>query len=81
MEIIVEDIYKDVIKGFPTYCNCAICEADVICMVLNELPPMYNTTSLGQAYAKLSEIQPEFKVHVIQAVGRALENVNKKPRH
>ena len=81
MEIIVKDIYDNIIKSYPDCCNCEICKADVMCMALNELPPMYNTTPIGQAYGKLLEIQIQFKAEVIQAVGRAIEIISKNPRH
>lgn len=81
MESIVEDVYEDIVKGFPNFCNCEICRADVICMALNKLPPVYNTTSQGQAYAKLMEHNPQFKVQAMQAVGSAIQKVIQNPRH
>lgn len=81
MEFIVKDIYDEVIKSYPEFCNCEICREDVICMALNELPPMYNTTPIGQAYGKLSEVKIQFRVQVIQEVGKAIEKISKNPRH
>ncbi len=80
-ETVVRDTYKEILVHFPQYCHCAICEDDVLCLALNDLPPVYTTTSMGYAYAKLSEFQLEFKVQVVQAVSKALETVHKNPRH
>lgn len=81
MEFIVEDIYDELLKSFPMFCNCDICKADVFCLALNQLPPIYNTTSAGQAYAKLLENQPQFKVRAMQVVGSAIQKVYDNPRH
>lgn len=81
MEIFVKDIYDEVIKGYPSFCNCKVCKEDVICMALNKLPPMYNTTPMGQVYGKLTEIKIQFRVQVILELGKAIEKVSKNPRH
>ena len=80
-EIVVRDTYREILVHFPQYCRCAICEEDVLCIALNELPPVYITTAMGHTYAKLSEMQHEYKVQAVQAVSKALEIVNKNPRH
>ena len=80
-ETVVRATYKEILVHFPHYCDCAICEEDVICMALNDLPPVYTTTTVGHAYAKLSEMQIEFKVQVVQAVSKAFEAVHQNPRH
>jgi len=81
MELMVKEIYHDLLKSYPSFCNCETCQEDVLCMALNELPAMYNTTSTGLVYAKLTEMQPQFKVQAIQAVSRAIEKVQASPRH
>lgn len=80
MEVIIKDMYKNVVKKYPNFCNCKVCEEDVICMALNELPTMYNTSSVGQVYGKLMELQPQLKVQVIQALVKAIEIVHENPR-
>jgi competence protein ComFB len=81
MEKIVEEIYQELIKKFPEYCTCEQCKSDVFCMALNKLPPMYNTTSTGQAYGKLMGVNPQFKVEAMQIVGSAIQQVGDYPRH
>ena len=80
-EIVVRDTYKEILVYFSQYCHCTICEEDVICMALNALPPIYTTTTMGQACAKLLEMQHDFKAQAVQAVSKALEVVNRNPRH
>lgn len=80
-ETVVRDTYQELLVYFPYHCPCMICEEDVLCLALNDLPPVYTTTAMGHAYAKLSEMQTEFKVRVVQAVSKALEAVHNNPRH
>ena len=81
MESIVIEIYEDVVKNYSNFCNCSICREDVICMALNELPPLYNTSTIGKTYGKLLELQPQFRVQVVQVLGKAIEKVHTNPRH
>lgn len=81
MECIVEELYHEMIKCFPEYCACDLCKEDAICLALNKLPPLYNTTSEGHAYARLRELQTQFKVEAMQVVANAIQQVGRHPRH
>ncbi len=57
-------------------CWCALCEADVIALALNNLPPCYcRSANFGYAAAK------GLAGRVREAVARALEKVNRRPKH
>ena len=79
-EIIVEEIYNEIIHSFPHACTCEECKNDVFCIALNRLQPMYATSSTGRAYSKLMEYEPQFKVEVFKALTSAIETVAASPR-
>lgn len=57
-------------------CWCAVCEADVIALALNNLPPCYcRSRNFGYAAAQ------GFAGRVREAVDRALDKVTRRPRH
>ncbi|MDN5351780.1 MAG: competence protein ComFB [Clostridiales bacterium] len=81
MEKIVEETYETVIKDYPECCTCAQCREDVMAICLNQLPPLYLTTEIGEVYSKAHEMELQFRIRAIQTVAEAIEKVSKNPRH
>ena len=87
MELInfIEDVvtyYVDeVTKKDKTFCGCSRCRLDVIAIALNDVKPKYVVTTKGYAYARMGELQAQFKADTIVAVTKALKTVREHPRH
>lgn len=62
-------------------CRCEQCRLDIAALALNKLPPRYVVTAKGASYAKADFLGIQKYVDVIGAVNRAIELVQKHPRH
>ncbi len=62
-------------------CKCEKCRADIIAIALNNLPPKYVVTEMGQLYAKVKELEQQFAVDVQSAVIKAALIVKDNPQH
>ncbi|MDX9916832.1 MAG: late competence development ComFB family protein [Gudongella sp.] len=62
-------------------CKCDKCRKDVTAIALNNLPPKYIVTDLGDVYTRLKEMETQYVVDVVREVTKALEIVSKNPMH
>ena len=53
---------------------------DIMALALNELPPKYVVTKIGDAFARASEMCRQFEPDVTAALIRASKKVNKDPQ-
>jgi len=81
MEDVVASYMDEVLGKDKSFCGCPRCRLDVIAIALNDVRPKYVVTTKGYAYARMGELQAQFRADTIVAVTRALKIVNKSPRH
>jgi competence protein ComFB len=81
MEHVVTDYVDEVLAEENEFCDCPRCRLDVIAIALNDVKPKYVVTTKGYAYARMGELQAQFKADTIVAVSRALKIVKAHPRH
>lgn len=81
MEDLVSEYADEAIAGDPNFCKCQRCRLDVVAIALNDLKPKYVVTRKGYAYAKVSELQAQFRTDIIVAVNKAMSQVRNSPRH
>lgn len=81
MEDVITSYVDEVIEGDGAFCGCPRCRLDAIAFALNHVKPKYVVTSKGYAYAKMGELQAQFKADAIVAVTRAVNTVKENPRH
>jgi competence protein ComFB len=81
MEGVVTSYVDEVIAGEDDFCDCPRCRLDVIAIALNDVKPKYVVTTKGLAYARMGELQAQFKADTIVAVTRAMRIVKAHPRH
>jgi len=81
MEGVVTAYVDEVTAGDPDFCQCPRCRLDVIAIALNDVKPKYVVTTKGLAYARMGELQAQFKADTIVAVTRAMKIVKAHPRH
>ncbi|HZK18478.1 MAG TPA: late competence development ComFB family protein [Clostridia bacterium] len=80
----MEDVVSattDIILKQMDVCKCEKCRADIIAIALNNLPPKYVVTEMGQLYAKVKELEQQFAVDVQSAVVKAALIVKDNPKH
>lgn len=80
MERIVEEMLDSVLKDINA-CNCETCKMDVAAIALNNLPPRYAVTEVGNLYSKLNLLRQQFEIDVVTQITKAAEIVQRKPRH
>jgi hypothetical protein len=67
---------KEDSRGGRSVCWCPLCEADIVALALNSLPPRYcRAVNFGFAASQ------GFAAKVRQAVGLAIDKVSKRPKH
>ena len=81
MEDVVTSYVDEVIANDPDFCDCPRCRLDVIAIALNDVKPKYVVTTKGYAYARMGELQAQFKADTIVAVSRAIKIVKAHARH
>jgi competence protein ComFB len=81
MEDVVASYVDEVAMKDKSFCGCPRCRLDVIAIALNDMKPKYLVTTKGYAYARIGELQAQFRADTIVAVTRALKIVSKNPRH
>lgn len=81
MEDVVDNLLPSVLKSYPNICTCNSCLMDIKALALNNLKPIYIVSSQGHSYAKINELDPQFKINVIQKIVQAIEIVSNNMRH
>lgn len=62
-------------------CKCEKCRLDIIAIALNELPPKYVVTNMGELFSKVRELEQQFEVDIEAAIVKAAIFVSKSPKH
>jgi competence protein ComFB len=81
MEDVVSSYVDEVIESDGGFCGCPRCRLDVIAIALNDVKPKYVVTTKGYAYARMGELQAQFRTDTIVAVTKAINVVRENPRH
>jgi len=78
---IVFEKLEHVLHLFPDVCTCTRCRLDIAALALNQLPPRYVVTDIGAVYSRVSGLDMQIGADTVQALTRAIEVVQKGPRH
>jgi len=81
MEAFVFEALENALKSYPDICKCDKCIADMATWSLNNLPPKYVRSDLGDTYVRLEMYQKQHYTQVINIVAQAIEVVSKNPHH
>ena len=81
MEDVVASYVDEAAKKDGEFCNCPKCRLDVIALALNELKPKYVVTDKGYAYARMRELEAQYRTDVIVETTKAMQMVKSRPRH
>ncbi|MDI6604177.1 late competence development ComFB family protein [Aceticella autotrophica] len=80
MEEAVKGMLDNVLKDLDV-CKCDRCKLDIMALALNNLPPKYTVTEIGELYLRTNELQQQFEVDIVSAIINAAQYVNKHRRH
>jgi competence protein ComFB len=63
------------------FCSCEQCRLDILALALNQLPPRYVVTDLGDTYSRADMLETQKEVDILGAVLNAVNVVRQHPRH
>lgn len=81
MEDVVASYVDEVLEQDQDFCGCHSCRLDVIAFSLNSLKPKYVVSPKGYVYAKMGELQAQFRADTVVAATKAMKVVGRSPRH
>ena len=81
MENVVDDMMEEVLDTYSDICKCAKCRDDIKAISLNGLRPTYVSTSRGEIYKKVSELEAQFRIDAIREITLAIAVVSRRPNH
>ncbi|WP_312643339.1 late competence development ComFB family protein [Hydrogenoanaerobacterium sp.] len=62
-------------------CQCELCKWDIICYVLNRIPPKYVITHEGELFSKLDTVNQQYEMDVVSLLTQAAKTIKTNPRH
>jgi competence protein ComFB len=81
VETIITELYDELRRAHPQFCECERCREDVLTYTLNQARPRYSGTATGQALISVDlqsdQTRAELSVIVLDAMRRVAAN----PRH
>jgi len=80
MEDVVVGLFDDIINN-KELCTCDKCKMDILALALNNLPPRYVVTEKGRVYAKIMQLQAQFKADAVRELTKAVAVVKTRPQH
>lgn len=81
MEKLVEEAIDECFEKDPGLCRCPQCRGDIAAFALNQLKPIYVSTSEGEVYSRLQELDWQNRCNLLFAVHGAIKKVSSSPRH
>lgn len=75
------DMYLDNCITAAGMCSCPRCRADVRAYALNNFPPRYVVTDLGDALVRVNILSNQFRADIIIAIMNGINIVMRYPRH
>lgn len=81
MEDLFDFLAPPIISTYEDMCKCQKCLDDIKALTLNNLKPLYIVSPKGESYAKLNELELQFKINIMKAIVTSIEIVTQNVRH
>ena len=75
------DMYLDSCITAAGMCECPRCRADVRAFALNNFPPRYVVTDIGDVLSRVDLLSNQFRADIIIAIMNGINLVMRSPRH
>lgn len=79
MEDIVEEVLKSILNNCGEFCKCPKCICDIKAIALNNLPPRYVVTKIGEVYVKVDAMDKQLQIDVTSQILKAIKIVSGNP--
>jgi Late competence development protein ComFB. len=80
-EIVVYQALQDYLRQNKTSCTCELCQADIMALALNRLPPRYYVSLQGGIITQCESHALPDQARVMAEVVRAAQQVSSTPSH
>ncbi|WP_300381279.1 late competence development ComFB family protein [Clostridium sp.] len=81
IEVIVDNLLATILNEYDNICKCQRCINDIKAITLNNVKPCYVATEKGYTYAKINELEPQFKTTIISEITKSIDIVSNNPNH
>lgn len=81
MEQVVTEKLEEILKGRTDICTCNQCKIEMITYALNNLPPRYVSSAMGEVFNKVDELDAQQNADISKALVKAVKVVSSNPRH
>lgn len=80
-ETIVREALQDFLRHATLPCTCPRCQADILALALNRLPPRYAVSLKGEILTEWESRALPSQTRIISEIVRASETVAQAPSH
>jgi competence protein ComFB len=80
-EPIVYDYLQEYIKSMGVECSCERCQADMMAIILNKLPPRYAVSLRGEVLTSTESCTAPIKTQILIEIINAAKLVGASPSH
>lgn len=80
-ELSVHQALQDFLRENTLSCSCEQCQADIMALALNRLPPHYYVSKRGEIMTQWESRSTTDKVRIMADVVRAAQQVSASPSH
>jgi len=81
MEDVVREVFNDVLKNNPDFCQCEKCKQDVVLLALSKIKGSYASSPVGEIFARVEQSDRQVRVDALVAVMEAIRQVAVRPEH
>lgn len=81
MEDVILEVFNEVVKTNPDFCQCKKCKHDVLAIALSKIKGSYAASPEGEIFARVEQTDRQVRADALLAVMQALEQVSARPRH
>lgn len=81
IEDVIFDNVDEILKKTDGICKCPRCRLDIAAIALNDIHPKYVVSKKGYAYARIEELEAQFRADALVAISKAIKKVKERPRH
>lgn len=81
MEEVISEVFEDVLKNNPDFCQCAKCKQDVVAIALSKIRGRYAVSPEGEILARVEQTDRQVRTDALLAVMQGVQQVAARPRH
>jgi competence protein ComFB len=81
MEVVVQQALNDYLRQNDITCSCEHCQADIMALVLNQLPARYYVSPRGEILTQIESQTLPDQARIMSEVVRAAQQVSSSPSH